>query len=292
MINDRTGGPVDVRGARTGSSRGRLRMAAAGSGGVGRKWEHLFPEGTRGARGHEDLPAVEGGTVVATVVGRDSAGGEIVVRAVAAPTDRPWLEVFGHLHDGAGRPSAHWVRVTAKECETWKSLQREFCDLSRGRRCIEAVRMTDPAEVEAYHGTNVEFTRFDPATSHHGGFFFASKPEDAQRYAELKARYTGSPRVMRVRLRIARDGWSRLQRPDLARLLVKEQHAKLQAEGYDGYHEPGGMYVVFSPDNICVEPTPRLLHEERERVLRDQEGRALSEKRHQTRRRGRGGLER
>ena len=96
----------------------------------------LFPVETRSRREGTDLPAVEGGSVLATTGVRDSDGAPVLVRAVESSSGAPWLETWACLRTRGGGREEKWTRVEALECESWDRLQGAFLARHRGEVAI------------------------------------------------------------------------------------------------------------------------------------------------------------
>lgn len=106
----------------------------------------------------------------------------------------------------------------------------------------------DGRPLVVYHGSASDFSEFKP--SRDGGIYFAGSSEDAGHYAEINSRIGGPPRIIPAYLKMERDAWNWIQTHDMPGASTKEMHDAIKEAGFDGYHEPGGMYVVFDPKQI------------------------------------------
>lgn len=124
----------------------------------------------------------------------------------------------------------------------------ESGDMATAQKMVdEAAKAAGYTIGTVYHGTNVEFNEFKSSADK--GIYLTDDEQTASDYADLVVRYGGNKRIVRGFARIERDGWGRMNKPDMVGKRVSEQHSVLMREGYDGYSVQG-MTVVFSPSQI------------------------------------------
>jgi hypothetical protein len=145
-------------------------------------------------------------------------------------------------------------RYRVRELETQRPLfsNRAAPDTSAFREWFGDSKVVDAdgQPLVVYHGTAIPKTAFDRNGGGAGiGAYFTPNRADAERYADLDASVDGDdPIVMAVYLSIQNP---KIVRGDESFGVTPEQRDALEAEGFDGIHNPEiGEYVAFRPEQI------------------------------------------